>query len=211
MFIKLNEDNSIDSIITVGLPNEEDKYIEVGDITDDIKKNIFCYKYINGEFVLKDNADEIQLRRIRNAKINAMSNICHNIIIHGFDFEDGHHYSLKESDQNSLNVLSLKAAQGLNTAWHYDGGYIRFYTPEEMLKLTGHAFRFITYHQTYFNQLKAMINNMDNLDDIIAVQYGIELTGVYAENLERITDGFKPPVELIQDLIDYDRLLNGWI
>ena len=68
--------------------------------------------------------------------------------------------------------------------------------------------KFITYHQTYFNQLKAYIKSLTNINDIIAIQYGIPLTGAYAENLKLYTEGFLPPTELIEDMTNYDMVLH---
>lgn len=209
MYIETDIDNNIITIIKIGLPPalQENNWHEIDNIPEDVLHNIFSYKYIDEEFVLKENADELKLQKLREAKIQSMSEICHKVIISGFDHSDGHHYSLQESDQNSLNVLSIKASQGFDTTWHYDGGLCQFYSPEEMLALTEYAFKFITYHQTYFNQLKAQINNMDNIDQIIVIKYGEQLINIYNENLKMIVGDFQPSIELFEDPTNYNVVL----
>lgn len=205
MYIRTDENDNIIQLITAG-----DKPINgynIPHISYSVLSNIFSYKYINDKFILKENSNEYKLKKVRESKISAMSKICHNVIVKGFDHTDGHHYSLEESDQNNLNVLSIRASQGAITSWHYDYGPCQFYSSEEMIALTEYAFKFITYHQTYFNQLKAYINSLTNINDIIAIQYGIPLTGAYAENLELHTEGFLPPTKLIEDITNYDKVL----
>lgn len=208
MYVRINEKNEIVSLMQVGLPNEgEPGWCEAEEVPDEVIQHIFSYKFENGEFVLKENAGDIKLEKIKNAKIAAMSKICHNIIVGGFDYSDGHHYSLKETDQLSLGNLSVRAAQGMDSTWHYDGGSCQTYAPEEMLALTKYAFDFITYHQTYFNQLKAQINSMSDIDKIIGIQYGMPLIEPYAGNLKQVIGESEPPVALTEDRFDYTKIL----
>lgn len=208
MYVKINEKNEIVSLMQVGLPNEgESGWCEAEEIPDEVIQHIFSYKFENGEFVLKENADDIKLEKIKKAKITAMCKICHNTIVGGFDYSDGHHYSLKETDQLSLGNLAVRAAQGMDSSWHYDGGPCQTYAPEEMLAITKYAFDFISYHQTYFNQLKAQINSMSNIKEITGLQYGGPLYKPYNDNLKQLMGEFEPPAVLTEDRFDYTRIL----
>lgn len=207
MYIQTNDNHAIIQLIKVGSMPAENGYEIPDDTDEEILKDIFNYSYIEGEFVRKENADADILDRVRQAKIAMLSNICHEVIVNGFDYSDGHHYSLDENDQNSLNSLSVKASQGLTTIWHYDGGECQPYTPEEMTALTRYAFQYITYHQVYFNQLRAYVNSIDNLDNLKVITYGIALPDTYAEKLNEYTDGFSVDMEVIEDKFDYNRII----
>ena len=55
MYIQTDKDNNIIQLITVGCCPAENGYEIPDDTSEDILKNIFSYKYINGEFVFKDD------------------------------------------------------------------------------------------------------------------------------------------------------------
>lgn len=208
MYIQTNDNNEIIQFIKVGNKPEINGY-EIDNDTDiDILRNIFSYKFIDGEFILKDGAQQEKLKRVQEAKINALNNICHEQIVSGFDHTDGHHYSLQETDQLNLQALSLMASQGQPTSWKYDNGVCQFYTPEEMLALTGYATKYIMYHSTYYNQLKDQIKKMTSIDDIIAINYGVELDSEHAEALSAHTGGFVPNnISIITDTTDYTTVM----
>ena len=217
MYVHTNDKGEIIGWIGIGAPSEdEDNWYEVADelFTDEIRNDVYSYKLVDGQFVLRDDALEKKLSKIKEVKTNAMSRLCNTAIVNGFDHEDGYHYSLQESDQLKLQNLALKAIQGIRTSWKYDGGLCKFYSAEEMLRLTEHAEKHITYHQTYFNQLKHQISLLTSIDDVIAVTYGMDLDEEHSKNLKKHTDENYIPKEneFGKDLVDntdYQDILNN--
>ena len=77
-----------------------------------------------------------------------------------------------------------------------------------MLALTGYATKYIIYHSTYYNQLKDQIKKMTSIDDIIAINYGVELDSEHAEALSAHTGGFVPNnISIITDTTDYTTVM----
>lgn len=116
---------------------------------------------------------------VKEKKVSAMSAACEAAIVTGFSISDDtgeHHYSLQVTDQIMIAQLGLKAQTGADQLpWHADGEACRFYTAAEMIALNAKMEQLITYHQTYFNGLKQYINSLESLEEISAVEYGMEL------------------------------------
>lgn len=131
--------------------------------------------------------DTITLEFIRTSKINEMSRTCNQVIEAGFDLElsgETHHFSLTTQDQ--LNLISLQGMLGqgaLQVPYHADGETCRFYSAEEMDAIISAATGFKIYHTTYYNALKNYINSLDNIQDIAAITYGIELPEEYQSDV----------------------------
>lgn len=210
MYIQTDNENNIIQLITVGGMPSTNGY-EVDSIPEDVVSDLFNYKYIDGEFVHNDDpyvVPEETIVKIKETKIENLSQICRQLIIGGFDHTDGHHYSLSEADQLSLQNLAISAQMGNTTSWHYDDGQCQFYTPEEMLALTGYAAQFITYHRTYFNQLKDQVKNMTDVNEIIATTYGMKLDEAHSSTLKLHTGGFELQIQPVADDYDYDTLMG---
>lgn len=210
MYVEVNDKNEIVQIIqTASGEMPEGNWHEVDDIPEDILKNIFSFKYVGGKFVPVEGIEDKKLQRLKEAKISKMSEMCHTQIISGFDHTDGHHYSLRETDQLNLRTLSLMAAQGQTTSWKYDGGKYQFYTPEDMLALTEYASKFIMYHTAYYNQLKDQIRNLSSPDEVVSVNYGMSLDTAHTAELSAHTGGFVPrDLTAIVDDSDYQYLIE---
>lgn len=124
--------------------------------------------------------DTTSIEFLKTSKINEMSYTCNQLIESGFDVElsDGltHHFSLTTQDQLNLITLSNMAAQGVQQIpYHADGELCCFYSPADINTIVNQATVFKTYHTTYYNALKNYINHLDNIEDIAAVTYGMEL------------------------------------
>ena len=127
----------------------------------------------------EDPIEQNSIEFIRSSKINEMSYTCRNTIENGFDItlSDGeiHHFSLDTQDQLNLITLSALAETQDLIPYHADGEMCRFYAALEMKQIVAAATQFKMYHTTYYNALKAYINSLDNIGDIAAVTYGMEL------------------------------------
>lgn len=208
MTIILDEEKNIIQLIMVGQTTDENA-IEVGDIEQSIVKNIFDYKYIDGEFVLKESAYSEKLEKIKQAKIDTMSQICSAEIIKGVDYNN-EHYALTLDDQTNISNLTMLAAQGSTVPYHADGdgANCKIFTAEEFTQFSSYCQQFKIYHLTYFNQLKGYINSLTNVEDVLSINYGTELTGKYAESLIQMTNGFQYSITVVEDKTDYSRILN---
>jgi hypothetical protein len=202
MYIQVNENMEIVRLIKVGVFPEENGYEIPDDTPADIIDHIFDYKYISGEFIKKANADSNRLKRIVDTKINVLSDICHEVIIKGIDF-NGEHYSLEEHDQLNLNDLKEMAIQGQSVLYHSDGNLFRRYPPEEFLSLLKKIGEFKTFHMIYFNHLKSAVINMTDINEVLNVNYGSPLSPELQENFDILTQGMDFVIPNINDVTDY--------
>lgn len=135
---------------------------------------------------------------IRNAKIAQMSRACKNAIIDGVDvvLSDGesHHFSLKLEDQLKIQSLAMNAQNGVEPLfWHEDNKPCRFYSVEDVLTLYKALDSVQNYHTTYFNALKMYLLDLDDIETINGVTYGMEIPEkyqgeIYKYVVERIDD-----------------------
>ena len=208
MTIILDEDKNIIQLIIVGQTTDKNA-IEVDNIEQNIVKNIFDYKYIDGKFVLKESANIEKLKKIKQAKIKSMSNTCSSEIINGIEW-NGEHYSLTLDDQTNISNLTMLASQGQSVPYHADGdgANCKIFTPEEFIQFSTYCQKFKIYQLTYFNQLKGYINSLQTIDDVLEIKYGINLEGDYATALSTMTGGFEYNNKIIEDNTDYSILIT---
>ena len=220
MYIQTDKDNNIIQLITVGCHPSENGYEIPNNTSEDILKNIFSYKYIDGEFVFKDNTTNIKLQKVIQAKLQFLSKTCNEQIKKGIDY-NGSHYSLNSND-DQINLIqlgfdakvSILTGQPLETPlmYHADGEECREYTAEEILGLSSLAKKYKTYHTTFFNTIKSQINNMTNIDDIIAINYDTSfLDETYLTKLTGIVGDLNSlgfTLEVIEDTTNYDIIKN---
>ena len=122
------------------------------------------------------------LEFIRSSKINEMSATCRRTIESGFDLElrgETHHFSLTTQDQLNLMSLSVMAQTQDLIPYHADGEESTFYTAEEINKIVSAANNFKIYNTTYYNALKKYINALKTIEEISAIQYGIDIPEEY--------------------------------
>lgn len=215
MYIVLNENNEIIEVIAVGIPSEEENTTAVEldgkTIDDDILDRITDYKYINGEFVLKDDADQQMLLKLKTVKIQNLSKVCNQIIENGIDYNN-QHYSLTYADQINLSKLASQAVMypAIPIFYHADGELCRQFTAEEMLELSQYAVAWVTWHTTYFNFAKAYINTLTSTDDVIDFLYGDTIDDAELNtNMQSILSLYPITFDItIQDNYNYDSILK---
>ena len=120
---------------------------------------------------------------------------CENTIVAGVDYQSLvglQHYSLTAYDQTNIMALASEAKQGKAVPYHANGEICRFYEPAEFLGLVATAMYCITYNTTYANLLKHQVADMTNVDDVLAVTYGVtRLTEEYQARLDEILEVLK--------------------
>lgn len=120
------------------------------------------------------------LGEIKEQKISEMNAVQQAIIQEGVDvtLADGtvERFTLKDHDQTSLIGLQLAVAQGSEKIpWHTadQSEPCKYYSNEDMNLITTQAMAYVTFHVTYFRDLRRYIEEMETIDEVMAVQYGI--------------------------------------
>ena len=143
---------------------------------------------VNEEIQEVNVFDTLTVDEMKRLKLQQLSAYCHNTIENGFDLElrnEIHHFSLDTQDQ--LNLISLHAMAQTQTLipYHADNEACIFYTNEEINEIVETATAFKIYHTTYYNALKGYVNSLDNIADIAAIRYGIEIPEAYKSDVLR--------------------------
>lgn len=209
MLIIVDDDHNITEIISVGGDKSAPNCYEVTNIPIDIMDDIFSYKYIDGQFVRKQDTDQLHCESAKEYKIKFLSNTCASLIESGIDVNNDH-YSLTYADQINLSKLASQAAMmpQLPIFYHADGQLCRQYTPEEILYIAQYAVSWVTYHTTYFNFAKAYINSLNDFDTIKDFKYGMQLSEEFESQLNAILETTQISfTQIIDDPFDYDRIL----
>lgn len=127
---------------------------------------------------------------VRARKIEQMSQSCNDAIVSGVDvvLSDGntHHFSLTIEDQ--LNLISLQGmlSSGAEAVpYHADGEECRYYSADDFTAVATAATNWKLYNESYFNSLRAYIQSMDTMAELLAVEYGIEVPLEYQTDVLR--------------------------
>lgn len=130
------------------------------------------------EIEVQSQEPDVFLETIREMKISEMSKACHKTIENGFDIElrgKIKHFSLSTQDQLNLMSLAQMAQTQSMLPYHADGEEVVFYAAEEIQELVDEMNAFKIYHTTYYNALKAYINSLSTIEELDAVEYGMEI------------------------------------
>jgi len=135
-----------------------------------------------------DPANEATIEFLKTAKLNEMSVACNRAITNGFDvtLADGesHHFSLTVQDQLNLITLSSMVAAGEpQVPYHADGELCRYFSADEMQAIIDVAANKKTYLTTYFNSLKAYIESLETVDEIVAVTFGMDIPAAFQSDI----------------------------
>lgn len=131
--------------------------------------------------VVYDNKQN--LVQVRSQKLSELSNECTNNIVAGTYvlLSDNlyHHFKLTLEDQLNLSSIETDLKFGAKYAiYHSTGSVCEIYSYADMMKIIQETNKHKRYHTTYFNLLKYCINNMTNVDEISAIEYGVELSSL---------------------------------
>lgn len=64
-----------------------------------------------------------------------------------------------------------------------DGELCKFYSPEDIIKISTGATNFKTYQVSYFNSLKAYIESMNDIESISAITFGVQIPDEYMSDV----------------------------
>lgn len=131
-----------------------------------------------------------QLDFVRQRKIEQMSQLCNDAIVSGVDVElsDGntHHFSLTLEDQmNLLSLQSMIFAGADAIPYHADGEECQYYSADDFTVIAAAATNWKLYQESYFNSLRAYIQSMETMPELLAVEYGMEVPLEYQTDVLR--------------------------
>ena len=125
---------------------------------------------------------EPTLDEIKEQKVQEMNQVQQNLIVQGTEVElsDGskEKFTLNTNDQLSLNSLSVKNLEGLTVLpWHPadESVHCKFYSEEDMKRITDTCMNFVTYHVTYFRDLRIYIRSLQTKEEVKAIEYGVDI------------------------------------
>lgn len=126
------------------------------------------------------------LEEVQERKVVEMNTIQQAIIAQGIDvtLTDGttEHFTLTDHDQTSLMGLQVQVAQGAEQIpWHTSdqSEHCKFYNNADMALITAAAMSYVTWHVTYFRDLRIYIRSLQTKEDVEAVTYGMDIPTEY--------------------------------
>lgn len=139
---------------------------------------------VNRYFRGVSEADERSL--LMEAKVKEMNETQQAVIQQGIDvtLTDGtvEHFTLTGNDQTSLMGLQVQVAQGVELIpWHTSdqSEHCKFYSNEDMALITAAAMSYVTWHVTYFRDLRIYIRAIETKEEVEAVVYGMDIPAEY--------------------------------
>ena len=129
---------------------------------------------------------EPTLNEVKEAKVAEMNKAQQDAIQSGVDvtLSNGsvEHFSLTDHDQTSLVGLQTQVTSGEeNIPWHTsdETKHCKFYSNADMAKITATATAFVTWHITYFRDLRIYIRSLESKEKVGRVTYGTGIPEAY--------------------------------
>ena len=129
---------------------------------------------------------EPTLEEVKESKVAEMNAAQQSLIQMGIDvtLTDGsvEHFTLTDHDQTSLMGLQTKVEQGdEQIPWHTsdEAEHCKFYSNADMALITTAAMECVTWHVTYFRDLRIYIRSLETKDEVNAVVYGMDIPEEY--------------------------------
>lgn len=129
---------------------------------------------------------EPTLAEIQESKVREMNTEQQKVIQNGINvtLTDGtiEHFTLTSQDQTSLMGLQSQVAQRLdNIPWHTSDQteHCKYYSNADMALIVTAAMQYVTWHVTYFRDLRIYIRNLDEREIINNIYYGISIPEEY--------------------------------
>ena len=126
------------------------------------------------------------LEEVQEAKVEEMDRTQQAVVQAGFEvvLTDGttEHFDLTEKEQKQLSVLQGVIARGdEKIPWHTsdETEHCKYYSNDDMSKVVTAAFDLVTYHETYFRDLRIYIRSLATKEAVEAVTYGTEIPENY--------------------------------
>lgn len=148
------------------------------------------YQLSNDESVYEepesDNPRKITLKDAQENKVAEMNSAQQAAIENGVDVRltDGttEHFSLTQYDQQSLMGLQSLVASGQESIpWHNsnESEHCKFYSNADMKKIIESALSYVTFHVTWFRDLRIYIRSLTDIESVQAITYNTEIPVQY--------------------------------
>ncbi len=118
----------------------------------------------------------------RASKLAELSAACNATIEQGIDVitsnsgKETEHFSLDSYDQNNIANMFYSVMAGIDEyPYHADGKECTTYNKADIVAIYVAAQSVITYHTTYNNMLRTLVNKTNDVEDLAAITYGMEL------------------------------------
>ena len=86
------------------------------------------------------------------------------------------HFSLDSYDQNNITNMFYSVMAGVEEyPYHADGKECTTYTKADIVAIYVAAQSMITYHTTYNNMLRVLVNRTADVETLAGITYGMEL------------------------------------
>ena len=126
------------------------------------------------------------LEEIKNQRIIELNNTQQSVIQSGVNvtLTDGtvETFTLTDHDQTSLIGLQVQVAQGLEQIpWHTSdhSDPCKYYSNADMSKIVEAAMQYVTFHVTYFRDLRIWVNALTTKEEVLALNYGDRIPEKY--------------------------------
>lgn len=152
---------------------------------DDLLKNnkISVVDYLSLFPITEDNpvTDEM-IALFRESKLVELRAVCNKMIEQGVDVttsnsgKETEHFYLDSYSQNNITNMFYSVMAGVEEyPYHADGKECTTYSKADIVTIYVAAQSAITYHTTYNNMLRALVNRLNDVETLAAVTYGMEL------------------------------------
>ena len=133
------------------------------------------------------------LEEVQETKVAEMNAAMESAIAYGAEVQlsDGttERFTLTDRDQISLIGLHVSAAALTDTQdvdpltfpWHPadESVHCKFYSQEDMQKISTAGFKYVLYHVTYFRDLRIYIRSLNDINSAQAITYGTAIPETY--------------------------------
>lgn len=156
------------------------------------------YKEVDGGFILSNDGSVYvepepepepyipTLEEVQEEKVLAMNAAKEQAILMGVDITLSNgmtkHFPLTDSDQKELLGLQSKILAGEEKIqWHTsdESEHCEFYSNADMAIITKTALEYITWHKTYFRDLRIYIRSLSDKEEVEAIDYGVNIPEEY--------------------------------
>lgn len=164
------------------------------------------YKEVEGGFILSDDGSvykepeplpeplpepeikpyEPTLEELREAKVVEMNGAQQQAVQAGVNvtLTDGsvEHFTLTDYDQTSLMGLQSRVLAGEESIpWHNsdETEHCKFYSNTDMGLITSSAMAHVTWHVTYFRDLRIYVRSLQDKEEVETVTYGMNIPAEY--------------------------------
>lgn len=129
------------------------------------------------------SADESDLEKAKQSKIQSLSNICKNRIISGFSIvlSDNAEYDFKLTTEDQLNLMLIENQLYTGESqfiYHATNQPCRLFNKDDMIKIINKYKHFVLYHTTYFNAAKQYINKLTDITKVNLFSYGNDVSEI---------------------------------